>query len=160
MKHYEIMYIIPVKVGVDEDTTTQDKVRQLLLENGAKITSEENLGKRKLAYAIDHLRHGTYVTIECNLEPANLARISNWFRLSHEVLRNQIVAKQQKTPEQIARTKAFQEKLSRLQAKNEAGEEVTPMAKKETAPTAPKPSIKLDELDQKLDAILEKEIVK
>ncbi|MFA4818742.1 MAG: 30S ribosomal protein S6 [Patescibacteria group bacterium] len=164
MKHYELMYIIPAKVGVNDEAAIQEKIRAMLLENKAEITMEEDLGKRKLAYAINHLRHGTHVVIEFDLEPTNLARITNWLRLSSEILRSQILSKQKKTPEQIAREKAFQEKLGRLQAKNEADELAAsaPQRPKTTTKTVrvEKTKVELDELDKRLEEILKKEIVK
>jgi len=158
MKHYEIMYIIPVKIGEDQALAVQEKVHAMLVGEGANITSEENLGKRKLAYPIDHIRHGTYVVAEFDLDPAKLAKVNDWFRLSSEVLRAQILSKQVKNPEQLAREKAFQEKLSKLQAKSEVVEEKESESTKKS--NNPSPKVKLDELDKKLEEILGKEVVK
>jgi len=154
MKHYEIMYIIPIQADVEE-TVVQDKVRQMLVAEGAKITLEEPMGKRKLAYPIKHVRHGAYVVLECELDPLKVKAVNDWFRLSAEVLRAQIIAKQVKTPERLAREKALQEKLARLHAKAEAE-----INKPEEPVKSERPKIRLDELDQKLEQILEEEIVK
>lgn len=159
MNHYEIMYIIPLKIEGDDPTLVQDKVRAMLQAEGAKIAQEDALGKRKLAYPIRHVRHGSYVVIECDMEPTNVKRISEWFRMSSEVLRAQIITKKLKTPEQLAREKAFQEKLARLHAaKLEQAALPTPSAA--SAKTTDKPKVKLEELDQKLEQILEQEMVK
>lgn len=158
MSYYEIMYIVPLKLNGEEPTAVQDKVRAMLQAEGAKITKEEPLGKRKLAYPIKHIRHGAYVALECELEPTALKKVNEWFRLSSEVLRVQILSKQPKTPEQLAREKAFQEKLAKLHAKAEAeSKEATPAA---TKPKPPTPKVNLEDLDKKLEKILEEEIVK
>ena len=158
MNHYEIMYIIPLKIEGDEPTTVQDKVRAMLQAEGAKITQEDALGKRKLAYPIQHVRHGSYVVIECDIEPNNVKRVHDWFRLSSEILRAQIVSKELKSPERLAREKAFQEKLARLHASKV---EETPHTRQPSdAKVEEKPKIKLEELDKKLEEILGQEMVK
>lgn len=160
MNHYEIMYIVPLKLEGDEPTAVQEKVRAMLQTEGAKITSEEALGKRKLAYPIKHVRHGSYVVLECDIERAQVKRVSDWFRLSSEVLRAQIVDKKLKSPEQLAREKAFQEKLARIQAAKLGESMKQAPASNESRPVEEKPKVKLDELDKKLEQILEQEMVK
>ncbi len=154
MSHYEIMYIVPVKMGEDNTTEVQTKVQNMLKENQAVITQEENLGKKKLAYPINHMRHGTYFVVECDLETQNVKPVSEWFRLSADILRAQIIAKEIKTPEQIARDKAWQSKLAKKQADAEAVEDT-----KTSTLKVPEQKVKLDELDKKLEEILAKEMV-
>lgn len=161
MKHYELMYIVPIKMGAEESTATQDKVRDMLTGEGAKITMEESLGKRKLAYPIEHVRHGSYVLTEFDVEQEKLGKIQDWFRLSPEILRSQIVAKQLKSPEQLAREKAFQEKLQRKHAAEESAESEAQVATQKSEPTEThaKPKVQLEELDKTLEKILKQEIV-
>lgn len=163
MKHYELMYILPVKVGVDDDKAIQDKIKAMLVAEGAAITAEDSLGKRKLAYPINSIRHGSYTVIEMDLEPAKLQKIQTWFRLSSEILRSQIIVKKVKTAEQIAREKAIQARVAKDEAmanmaEAEAKKEETPAPSKETI-TDDKTAVHLDDLDKKLAKILEKEIV-
>lgn len=162
MNHYEIMYLIPLKAEGEEPTAVQEKVRTALQTEGAQITLEENLGKRKLAYPINHFRHGTYVVLECDLDPAKAKRVSDWFRLSPEILRAQMVTKKVKTPEQLAREKAFQEKLARIHAAAAAPVPTAPSPVTEAKPVldAAETKVKLDDLDKKLEEILEEEVVK
>ncbi len=164
MNHYEIMYIVPLKVGDDEaSTATQDKVRTMLTTEGASITKEELMGKRKLAYPINHIRHGIYVVLECELDPAKMKRINDWFRLSTEILRAQIIARVPKSEVQVAKEKALQDKLAKLHAQTEMTtkrEEVSKVTETVEPKTHEKPKIKLEELDAKLDQILEQEMVK
>ncbi|MBU1038841.1 30S ribosomal protein S6 [Patescibacteria group bacterium] len=164
MKHYELIYIIPIKAGSEEDTTVADKVRAMLKEEGATISQEDSLGKKKLAYPIKGLRHGNYILVEFDLESTKLARVNNWFRMSTEVLRSQIILKPLKSPEQLAREKAFQEKLMKIQAREEAEtkEPAKPADSEKPAPaveSVPRP-VQFDDLDKKIEEILEQEIVK
>ena len=154
------MYIIPLKVGQEDNSEAQDKVNQLLLAEGGKITHEENWGKRKLAYPIHNVRHGIYVIAEFDLEPTKLNKIQEWLSLSPEILRAQLISKTLKSPEQLAREQALQEKLMKKQIKaNEA--QKAEMAKTEKESVRPAmASAELADLDKKLEEILEQEIVK
>ncbi|MFZ5391181.1 MAG: 30S ribosomal protein S6, partial [Patescibacteria group bacterium] len=153
---------LPVNAGNEEDTALEDKVRAMLKDEGAVITTETNLGKKKLAYPVKGLRHGSYILVEFDLPAEKLDRINSWFRMSTEILRSQIITKPVKSPEQLAREKAFQEKLMRLQAKEAADKEP---AKEDTntaeikTPTTSGP-VQFDDLDKKIEEILEQEIVK
>jgi small subunit ribosomal protein S6 len=160
MKHYELMYIIPLKVGQEDYTEIQDKVRQLLTTEGGTITHEENWGKRKLAYPIHNVRHGIYVVLEFDLEPAKIGKIQAWLSLSSEILRAQLIVKKLKSPEQLAREQALQEKLMKKQIKaNETQKAETAKNESETTKSAVS-SAELADLDKKLEEILEQEIVK
>lgn len=160
MKHYELMYIIPLKVGQDDNTEIQEKVHGQLVVEGSKITQEENLGKRKLAYPIANVRHGTYVVTEFDLEPEKLNKIEEWLRLSGDILRYQLIAKKLKSPEQQARERALQEKLMKKQLKaEESHKEELYKTDAEAVKVAAEPA-ELADLDKKLEEILEQEIVK
>lgn len=155
--HYEIMYIVPLKATGDEPGAVQDKVRATLTAAGAKITHEDSLGKRKLAYPINHVRHGHYVVLECDLPTDKVKQINDWFRLSPDVLRAMIVDKKVKSPEQLERERALQAKLARLHAKAEEATKVAALAP--AAPAAEEqPKVNLEELDKKLEQILEEEV--
>lgn len=157
--HYEIMYIVPLKAGVEESSAAQEKVHAMLQAEGAKITLEDALGKRKLAYPINHIRHGSYVVMEFDLETDKLQKVSDWLRLNSEILRYQILTKKVKSPEQLAREKAFQEKLARMHAQAAEEEKVEAEVVVEEKPKeVVKADIKLDELDKKLEQILEEEV--
>src|SRR5258706_12020291 len=119
MQHYEIMYIVPLKVTGDDPGAVQDKVRTMLQAEGAHVSHEESLGKRKLAYPIDHVRHGHYVVLECDLPADKVKPVNDWFRLSPEILRAMVITKKVKSPAQLERERTLQAKLARMHAKAE-----------------------------------------
>ncbi len=156
MNHYELLYIIPLAIGENKVEATKNKVDNMLKTLMAEVTMQEEIGKRKLAYPIKQVRYGHYILMEFNLEPSKLKDLERDFRLSTDILRWQIVSKKIKSAKQLAQEKALQEKL-KFQTQQEA------MAK-EPAPIAKKTEVleptRLDELDKKLEEILENEIVK
>jgi small subunit ribosomal protein S6 len=161
MKHYELMYIIPVKIGQeDSDSSVQDKVRTMLQAEGAKLTHEEDMGKRKLAYPVNHVRHGSYVLVEFDFDSEKIAKLNEWFRLSPDVLRHQLIAKKLKSPEQLAREKAFQEKLQRKQQARAEAEQAEAKGEPIEERQPPVKPTELPDLDKRLEEILEREMVK
>lgn len=154
MNRYEIMFVVPNQYTEDEAKTIIGRVEKMLTDNNGVIAHSEYWGKKKLAYEIKHNAYGYYQIFQFDLLGKDLAKIDNDLRLSHEILRHQILRVTPKTPEQIAKEKAARAKM---EAKRE--EEA---AKKEAAsrPNVKKPVAKeenraeLKDLDEKLEGIL------
>ncbi len=157
MNHYELLYIIPLVMGEDRVEIIKNKVDKMLTALGAEVTMREEMGKRKLAYPIKQVRYGYYILLEFNLEPTKLKDLERDLRLSTDILRWQVISKQIKSAKQLVKEKALQEKLRHLaQTEQEEKTTLTPVVKE----TAVAESTRLDELDKKLEEILENEIVK
>jgi small subunit ribosomal protein S6 len=158
MNHYELLYIIPLAMGEENIDTNKAKVDGMLKQAGAQITAEEIMGKKKLSYPIGQIRYGHYILTEFDLDPAKLTDLEREFRLSSDILRFQILAKKIKSPEQLAQEKALQEKLRQRARDEEYKPKMTetrlPLVEEKPEPT------RLDDLDKKLEEILENEIVK
>lgn len=64
MRTYELMFVVDPRVADDEVVTmTHDYKQMITAVGGAEITSEENWGRRKLAYSIDKVTEGKYVLL-------------------------------------------------------------------------------------------------
>ncbi|MFH1111964.1 MAG: 30S ribosomal protein S6 [Patescibacteria group bacterium] len=155
MNHYELLYIVPLKMEGDSINPTMEKVNSLLKQLGAEITLQDNLGKRKLAYPIMLIRYGYYVLTEFNLDSEPLKKLERELTLSTEVLRYQILRKNIKSPEQLAEEKALQDRL-----KNQQLREVAADQKPEIKEVRKETMTRIDDLDKKLEEILENEVVK
>lgn len=156
MNHYELLYIVPLKM---EDETAEpiiNKVSELLKELGAEVTLNDNLGKRKLAYPINQVRYGFYVLLEFNIAPDALKKLERELQLDSNIIRFQIIKKKIKSDETIAREHALQQKLKTQRAHEDlAAAEAKLKPKMETITAT-----RIDDLDKKLDEILENEMVK
>jgi small subunit ribosomal protein S6 len=144
--HYEMLYIVSNKYTEDELPPIMDKVRQLINDNQGKITFSEEWGKKRLAYPIDHFRHGYYTLIEFDLEGENLANINRALRLMNEILRYQIVRKKVKSVGEIEKEKKIAEKIAAKAKKEEVEKDEKKKERKK---------VDLKELDEKLDKILD-----
>lgn len=90
MKEYELTVLIHPDLEADLETPLA-KIRKLVADNGGKIVTEDNWGKKKLAYRINGEDFAVYVAIEVTLPPEAPLKISNTLNITDEVLRYLLV---------------------------------------------------------------------
>lgn len=95
MKDYELTVLIHPDLEVDIDAPL-NKVRELIKVNGGTITTEDNWGKKKLAYTIKKQDFAVYVYMEVKLPADALLKISNTLNITDEVLRYLLVTVDEK----------------------------------------------------------------
>lgn len=153
---YEILFIVANNYTEDEAKTIISKVETIVSEQGANITYREFWGKKKLAYVIKHNHYGYYNLFEFDAEREVIATIDRTLRLSHEVLRHQIISIPVISDEERLKIK---EKQIQTSVKNEKKDD-KPTKEKMTKPSTPKVERKdsnkaeLKDLDKKLEGIL------
>ena len=142
--HYELLYIVSNKYSEEELRPISDQANKIIKDNGGVITSHEEWGKKRLAYPIEHFNYGYYNLVEFDIASNKLAKINNELRLAKEIMRHQIVAKKVKTAAAIKKEKEIFDKIAtKAAAQEKATKEKT------------KGKVDLEELDKKLDKILE-----
>ncbi len=90
MKEYELTVLIHPDLEVDLDAPL-DKVRKLVKDNGGEILSEDNWGKKKLAYRIKGEDFAVYVYMDVKLPAEAPLKISGVLNITDEVLRYLLV---------------------------------------------------------------------
>ena len=86
MNQYEIAVLYHPDLEVDLSKAEQ-KIKKLVTDNGGKVASEDNWGKRKLAYSIGGNEHAVYVFYTVQLPGANVAKVENTLNITDEVIR-------------------------------------------------------------------------
>ncbi|MDP2631627.1 MAG: 30S ribosomal protein S6 [Candidatus Uhrbacteria bacterium] len=152
---YEILYIVPSKFSDTEIGGVIDNVSKLLEANEAKIEKTENLGKIKLAYPINKITHGTYILVYVDVDGSVLKKIDQDFRLADFVLRH-IIVKCDSIPSKTPLITAYQPPLT-PEGKRTAQRKKADESKQQATPSAERMSV--EELDKKLDEILDSDIV-
>jgi small subunit ribosomal protein S6 len=61
---YEVVFIIDPTASDDEVMRLSEAVQKIITGQGGVITKTEVMGKRQLAYEINHKKDGTYVLLE------------------------------------------------------------------------------------------------
>ena len=90
MKEYELTVLIHPDLEADLETPL-NKVREIVKAAGGEIVSEDNWGKKKLAYRIKREDFAVYVYMDVKLPAEAPLKISNTLNITDEVLRYLLV---------------------------------------------------------------------
>lgn len=91
MRTYEALYIVQPDVADDEVQTVANGVESLITEKGGSIVRSEIWGKRKLAYEVNNCTEGSYVLLRFQSGPEVLEKLTSFFKLSEQIIRNLVV---------------------------------------------------------------------
>lgn len=153
--HYELLFIVSNKFTEDEVKPIVEEVKKTIETNGGEVSYAEYWGKKELAYAIEHFNHGYYALYEFDAAGEKMMKIDKDLRMNKKVLRHQIVSKRFRTLEEIEQEKQkSQERADKMKSESSQKikrdkEEVKEIKEKEEV------KVNLQELDEKLDKILE-----
>jgi small subunit ribosomal protein S6 len=105
MQDYELTILIHPDLEANLDAPLQ-KVRDIITSAGGQITSEDNWGKKKLAYRIKAEDFAVYVYMDVKLPADAPQKISNTFNITDEVLRYLLVKTDEKGRRALEEAKA------------------------------------------------------
>ncbi|RJO58930.1 30S ribosomal protein S6 [Candidatus Parcubacteria bacterium] len=134
-----------------------ESIKNSITASGGEIVKTEVLGKRKLAYPVKKQKFGIYVNLNFNLPPAALLKLERDWRLKDEIVRFLSVKIRAKSAKELEEEARIQEKIQARQARTEAQEKF-----EKTSAVAPKPEkpLSLEDIDKKIEEILEEDIAK
>lgn len=172
MKTYELLYIVPAQYTDAEIEGIRKNVVGFIEKIDGKITRHDNLGKIKLAYPINKVRHGTYILIHFDLESHDFTALDSELRMSHEILRHQIIVAPKNVADRKFEISSYVPPLSDETPRREstapahtsAPAYIASAKPKSLAPPPPmvkeESNLSVEELDKKLDELLEDDITK
>lgn len=168
MQHYEVMYLVPGTITPEQLPSIQARVLEYVTKVGGQPGTQLELERRRLAYKIRQHAYAYYGLIQFEAEANVIRDLDQKIRLDNDVLRYMISLASPMTAEQI-RVMMAGEKY-----KLHKDVPVVPVAAVKTSVTAlteeekmfaetkqTKPEdedagkVSIEELDKKLDAILE-----
>ncbi|MCK5459775.1 30S ribosomal protein S6 [Candidatus Parcubacteria bacterium] len=156
--NYEILYIVPNKYSETEIKAVDEKIDSILTDNKAAIIKTDHWGKKKLAYPIKHYDYGYYTLIIFSAAESAIAKITEKLNLNQDIIRFQIVKEIKKSPIIKGKKKIKTIKPSVLVKKEESEakiEKPKEIKKEEEKGIKKEEKIKIDDLDKKLDELLE-----
>lgn len=158
IKHYEINFIISNKVEEKDLEKVVEKVKNLITSEAGEITKQTALGRKKFAYPIEHQKHGFYQIFEFDLANENLIKLNKELKLNKgEILRFLIINKRVGLAEETPIIERRTEKI--ITAQKETEKELSQVKARDDKEKTSKKKISLDDLDKKLDEILDKEFI-
>ena len=122
MKEYELTVLIHPDLEVDLDKPL-DKVRGLVKDAGGEIVSEDNWGKKRLAYRIKKQDFAAYVYFDVKLPADAPLKISNILNITDEVLRYLLVTVDEKGRALLAEDKKRASESNEHEEKEDKEEE-------------------------------------
>ena len=105
MKDYELSVLFHPDLEMNLDPAL-DKVKKIIETAGGKITTEENDGKRRLAYSIGGQDFAIYYYYDVSLPADAPAKISSVMNITDEVLRYLLVRADERRAKMEASQKA------------------------------------------------------
>lgn len=90
MNEYELTVLIHPRYEADLEGPL-GAVRSVIKDNGGKVVSEDNWGKKRLQYSIDREDFAVYVYMEVELPPSAPLKISSSLNITDSVIRYLLV---------------------------------------------------------------------
>ena len=85
-RQYEVVFIVDPTAD-DEVGRLTDNFKQIVVDQGGSITKAETMGKRQLAYEIQHKKEGTFVLMEIEGSGREIAELERRMRVNDRILR-------------------------------------------------------------------------
>jgi len=85
-RQYEVVFIVDPTAD-EEVSRLTDGFTQIVTDQGGTITKAETMGKRQLAYEINHHKDGTFVLIEIEGSGREIAELERRMRVNDRILR-------------------------------------------------------------------------
>lgn len=167
MAKYEIIYLFSPQISEPEVKAEIEKTNGFLTELGGKITKEDYWGLKDLAYEIKHLKQGYYHVAWFELKKKNLETFCKKLKTLTSLLRFLITAKPKKEKiipaVETKQTISLKPKSAPRKAEELQDTLFAPQAKsapkKEKRETSKKPKAEMEDLDKKLEEILNEEVL-
>ncbi len=149
-KSYELLYLVPSQITEDELSGITEKVKKIVEQGGGQITKNELWGKRKLTYPIQQARQAYYWLMQYTAEGDTNKKVTKELKLIPTIVRfliSETVKPPVKKPETV-----------KPRTVKNIETEAPPPAKKEDKATAKDDKVSLEDLDRKLDELLDEDI--
>ena len=114
---YEVIFIIDPDMADNDVMQLSESVQKIITSQGGSITKTEMMGKRQLAYEINHKRNGTYVLLEVEGSGAEIAEVERRMRVNDQILRYMTI----RVDEMRRRADKLKDRRARKAAKKPAG---------------------------------------
>ena len=114
---YEVIFIIDPDVAENDVMQLSEGIQKIITSQGGSITKTEMMGKRQLAYEINHKRNGIYVLLEVEGSGAEIAEVERRMRVNDQILRYMTI----RVDEMRRRADKLKDRRARKAAKKPAG---------------------------------------
>lgn len=86
-----MLYIVHARKNVEEATAVVEWVNEQITSSDGEVLSDDNWGRRRLAYPIDHEAEGTYVLVTMKLPPEATSELESKLVISEDIVRHMLI---------------------------------------------------------------------
>ena len=86
MNKYETIFLIKDDITEEQRNEVVSEIRKYLEKNG-KVSEEENLGKKKLAYEVKKQKEGYYQVFNFEANPELIKELERNYRITDEIIK-------------------------------------------------------------------------
>ena len=154
---YELAYFISPQIKDEEVASYLGKLKGLIVTKNGEITKEEIPHRRRLAYPIKRHKDGFFGYFHFTSPAKSAKEINNALILDSSILRHLIVLVDKKQTNQMQKSTqsvSTQEKVKKMIHKAKAEESI--FKKEDAVSHIEEHKVELEELDKKLEEILNK----
>ena len=164
--HYELLGLVGAEHSPEAAQDILNQVRDEVAKAGGEVLTTNVIGKRKLAYPVQKERYGTYFELDFNLDGNAMLALDRELKLRNDVIRFLIIKSKLKTAKELEEEVRIQGKIQARKSREEAAvrqeheaeqrtaEAESPKRKKDEVP------LTLEDIDKKIDEILDEDIAK
>ena len=91
MNEYELLYIVHARKNAEEATAVVEWVNEQITSEDGEVLSDDNWGRRRFAYTIDHEAEGTYVLVTMKLPPQSASELEAKLVISEDIVRHMLM---------------------------------------------------------------------
>lgn len=84
---YEVVFIVNPDADDTEVMRLSEAMQKIVTNQGGTVTKTEMMGRRQLAYEINHKRDGVYVLLEVEGMGSEIAELERRMRVNDQILR-------------------------------------------------------------------------
>lgn len=84
---YEVVFIVNPDADDTEVMRLSEAMQKIVTNQGGSVTKTEMMGRRQLAYEINHKRDGVYVLLEVEGSGGEIAELERRMRVNDQILR-------------------------------------------------------------------------
>ena len=91
MRNYELMFVIKPTLEEEATMNVVASMKTVLENEKAKIVSENNMGRRELAYEVKGFKNGYYYLITVEAKPEAVKEFDRVANINEDIIRHIVV---------------------------------------------------------------------
>lgn len=125
-RDYELGIVVNPDVGDEQARAIVERITNVIATHEGQVVRVNAVGRRRLAYPIDHHRDGLYFYFDLMLGPTSVVEIERSLRVNEDIIRHLILVRDPRVVAQ-QRAREAEAQLRAAESPAESGEETEEM---------------------------------